>query len=129
VGGGDVGELGVGGEVRHGVDPEAVGVDRDQAERGARRGEDLPGLRVAGLLDDGGVAGVEPEPGEQVERLLRAAGDDDPLQPTADAARAPEIGGDGGPERRVARGRAVGEGGRGRIAGGAGAQAAPDAEG
>ncbi len=51
-------------------DVEALRVDADRHERGARRLERLPRPRVVRLLERHRVAGIEQETGDDAERLL-----------------------------------------------------------
>ena len=73
----EAGEQARGEPVGEHVDAHTVGVERHPDEVGARGLEDLQRTDVGGILDDDGVAGVEQRAGEQVQRLLGAAGNDD----------------------------------------------------
>ena len=63
--------------------------------------------RVAGVLDPGGVAGIEEHPRRQIDGLLSAGHDDDLRRLAAHGARLAEVGGDRLAKRRVARGITV----------------------
>ena len=56
-----------------------VGVDADRHHRGAGGGEDRRGARIARVFDPRTIAGIEQEPADEVEGLLRPRDDHDVL--------------------------------------------------
>ena len=68
-------------------DVDALVVDRDRHDRGAGADQRGPHVEIAGLLDPGAIAGVEQQPEQDVEGLLRAARDDH-LAPARSGRRA-----------------------------------------
>jgi hypothetical protein len=125
VGGGDVSQSGArltpltGGH----VEPVAVHRDRDQAGAGADQG--AAGAVVAGVLDPRRVAGVQQQPGGQVQAGLGAADHEDPVGSAADAPGHAQVGGDGIPQRPVAGCVLVAEQPAERAAGTTGEDASP----
>ena len=74
---------------------------RSGLELRARRNEGRAGAVIAGLLHPHGVAVVDEDPRQQVERRLRAVGDDDLLGLALHAARRRQIAGDRLAQRRI----------------------------
>jgi hypothetical protein len=70
------------------VNVEAVGVAADADHARARRSEAREPAREGRCLDDGDVAGLEQRARDQVDRLLRAARDDELVSVGAPAFRA-----------------------------------------
>ena len=68
----DVDQLGAVGKRAEPIDAQSVVIDGHAHDRGAGGREDPSGGGVAGVLDHHGVARLEQESGEEIERLLRA---------------------------------------------------------
>src|SRR6185503_4187206 len=71
-----------------------LGVDAPDGDLCARRDEHAPRAEVVRLFEEHAIAGIEERPRDQVERLLRARGDDDLFRLADDAARPCEMLGD-----------------------------------
>ena len=71
-------------------------IDRDRQERGAGSGKGPARRPVARILDHHPVAGIDEEPGAEVDPLLRAVDHHDLVEAAAHPPGAPEIGLEGG---------------------------------
>ena len=90
-------------------DDHAFVVDRHGGQERAFGQERRARAEVAGILDQSVVARIDEQAGEKLERLLRAADDDDLRRMTADPSVLRQVLGDGRPQRRRAGGLVVRE--------------------